>query len=83
LQTEHLSGRVIDFRCPISFPNGVLLKPGDLVFGDLDGVVVVPSDDEREVIQDALEKARGENAVRKSIEEGMSAREAFDRYGVM
>jgi len=43
----------------------------------------VPSQYEREVIQEALEKVRGENAVRKAIEEGMSAREAFERYGII
>jgi len=82
-QDQANRGRVMDFRCPISFANGVQVRPGDLVIGDLDGVVVVPAEDEREVVHEALEKVRGENAVRKAIEEGMSAREAFDRYGVM
>jgi regulator of RNase E activity RraA len=82
-QDQAIRGRVVDFRCPISFGNGVQVKPGDLIFGDLDGVVVVPAEDEREVINEALEKVRGENAVRRAIEEGMSAREAFERFGVM
>jgi len=82
-QDQANRGRVVDFRCPISFADGVQVRPGDLVFGDLDGVVVVPSQYEREVIQEALEKVRGENAVRKAIEEGMSAREAFERYGII
>jgi regulator of RNase E activity RraA len=82
-QDQALRGRVVDFRCRIFFGNGVEVRPGDLVFGDVDGVVVVPSEHEREVVQEALTKVRGENAVRKAIEEGMSAREAFDRYGVM
>ena len=37
----------------------------------------------RDVIEEALVKVRGENTVRGAIEDGMSAREAFDRYGVM
>ncbi|NIN66245.1 MAG: RraA family protein [Anaerolineae bacterium] len=82
-QDQAIRGRVVDFRCSISFGNGVLVKPGDLIFGDLDGVVVVPAEDEREVIHKALERVRGENAVRRAIEEGMSAREAFERYGIM
>ncbi len=82
-QDQAIRGRVTDFRCRISFGNGVEVKPGDLVFGDVDGVVAVPSEYERDVIQEALLKVRGENAVRKAIEGGMSAREAFDRYGVM
>jgi regulator of RNase E activity RraA len=82
-QDQAFRGRVIDFRCRISFGNGVEVKPGDLVFGDVDGVVVVPSEYERDVIEEALVKVRGENTVRGAIEDGMSAREAFDRYGVM
>jgi regulator of RNase E activity RraA len=53
------------------------------VLGDVDGVVVVPSKHEKDVIERALIKVRGENAVRAAIEDGVSAREAFDRYGVM
>jgi len=82
-QDQAVRGRVIDFRCGVSFGNGVRVKPGDLVFGDVDGVVVVPSEHEAEVLEEALVKVRGENAVRRAIEDGMSAQEAFDRYGVM
>ncbi len=82
-QDQAIRGRVIDFRCPISFANGAQVKTGDLVFGDVDGVVIVPAEHEGEVIHKALEKVRGENIVRKAIEEGMSAREAFERYGIM
>ncbi len=82
-QDQAPRGRVVDFRCLISFGNGVQVKPGDLIFGDLDGVLVVPAEDEREIIHQALERVRGENAVRKAIEEGISAREAFQGYGIM
>ncbi len=82
-QDQAVRGRVVDFRCPISFGNDVQVKPGDLIFGDLDGVVVVPAEDEREIIREALERVQGENAVRKAIQEGVSAREAFQRYGMM
>ena len=82
-QDQANRGLAVDFRCPISFANGVHVKPGDLIFGDLDGVVVVPAEHEADVIHAALEKIRGENIVRKAIEEGMSARAAFERYGIM
>lgn len=82
-QDQGIRGRVIDYRCTIEFPNGVRVAPGDILFGDLDGVVVVPRDAEEEVMNRALEKARGENLVRKAIEEGMPAKEAFDTYGIM
>lgn len=82
-QDQAFRGRVVDFRCRITFGNGVEVHPGDLVVGDVDGVVVVPSEFERDVIEEALVKVRGENAARRAIEDGMSASEAFDRFGVM
>lgn len=82
-QDQGVRGRVIDFRCAIGFDNGVHVAPGDIVFGDRDGVVVVPREIEDEIIRAALEKASGENQVRTAIEGGMSAREAFDTFGIM
>ena len=82
-QDQRIRGRVIDFRCPIQFPNGVCVYPGDIVFGDIDGVVVVPRKNETNIIEQAVEKVHSENLVRKAIEEGMSAREAFDTFGIM
>ena len=82
-QDQRVRGRVIDYRCAIEFPNGVVVQPGDLVFGDMDGVVIVPQAHETEIIQAAVEKVRGENTVRKAIEAGMPAVEAFQTYGVM
>ena len=49
------------------------MQPDDLVFGDLDGVVIVPKKLKPEVIERALAKARGEKLVRKEIEAGMSS----------
>lgn len=82
-QDQGVRGRVIDYRCPLEFPCGVRVNPGDLLFGDLDGVVVIPREREAEVVEQALEKARGENRVARSIRDGMSAREAFDTFGIM
>ena len=81
-QDQGPRGKVIDFRCSIEM-GGVRIRPGDLVFGDLDGVCIVPQEAEGEVIQAALEKVRGEQLVRKAIEEGMSAVEAFRTFGIM
>jgi regulator of RNase E activity RraA len=82
-QDQKMRGRVIDFRCEICFSNGLRVSPGDLVFGDRDGVVVVPRDREQEVLESAHAKARGENKVRTALLKGMSAREAFDTFGLM
>lgn len=82
-QDQRLRGRVIDFRCAIQFDNGVVVRPNDIVFGDIDGVVIIPREAEITIIQEALNKVRGENVVRKAIEEGMSTVEAFRAYGIM
>jgi regulator of RNase E activity RraA len=82
-QDQRVRGRVIDYRCPIEFPNGTHVEPGDIVFGDLDGVAIIPRKREVEIVQAALDKVRGENLVRKSIEGGMSAQSAFEKYGIM
>ena len=71
-----------DFRCAIEI-DGVWVEPGDLVFGDLDGVVIVPKALETEVITRALDKARGEKVVRQAIEAGMSATAAFKKFGIL
>ena len=63
--------------------DGVTIANGNLVFADVDGVVVVPGDVEDEVIQRAWEKVHAENVVRESIRGGMSASAAFARYGVL
>lgn len=81
-QDQGPRGRVVDFRQPITIGQATV-RPGDILFGDLDGVCVVPREQEEEVFVRALEKARGENLVRAAIERGMSTREAFDRFGIM
>jgi regulator of RNase E activity RraA len=57
--------------------------PGDMVFGDLDGVCVIPRAAEEEVFRRTLEKVQKENLVGRAIEEEMSAQEAFKMFGVM
>jgi len=73
---------VVDYRTTIEI-GSVRISPGDLIFGDRDGVVVVPRSIEREVIDLALAKAATENAVLLAIEGGMSSGDAFRTYGVL
>jgi regulator of RNase E activity RraA len=82
-QDQRLRGRVADFGCPIELPNGVQVAPGDLVFGDIDGVVIVPKDHLSDVVAAALARAEGEDAVRAMIERGESAEAAFAKTGIM
>lgn len=81
-QDQGPRGKVVDYRVPIEM-GGTRIEPGDILFGDLDGVCVVPRRAEGEVFCAAIEKARTEKVVRKALEEGMSARDAFDRYGIL
>ncbi len=81
-QDQGPRGKVIDFRAPIEM-EGVRVNTGDIVFGDVDGVLVVPREAEEEIFMGAIEKARGEKLVRQAIEQGMSASEAFKKFGIM
>ncbi len=74
--------KVVDFRIPIEVGQ-VRVRPADIIFGDIDGVLLVPVEVENEVFTRALEKARGEKLVKKAIEKGSSAVEAFEKYGIM
>jgi regulator of RNase E activity RraA len=62
---------------------GCLVRPGDWVFGDLDGVVVVPAELADAAFAKALEKVSGENRVRAELARGRSAREVFAEYGIL
>ena len=74
-QDQRPRGKVVDFRCTIEFGH-VTVRPGDIVFGDLDGVCIVPKEIEEAVFTRALEKARGERRVFEAIKGGsMCSRE--------
>ncbi|MGC1912647.1 MAG: RraA family protein [Candidatus Acidiferrales bacterium] len=74
--------KVFDFRVVVEI-GGVRVKPGDILFGDVDGVCAVPAEAENEVFAKALEKARGEKLVKQALEKGCSAVEAFRKHGIM
>jgi regulator of RNase E activity RraA len=81
-QDQGPRGKVIDFRVPVEI-GGVRVEPSDIVFGDIDGVCIIPRDAVAETFSLALEKARGENLVREAIEAGMSSEAAFRTFGIM
>jgi regulator of RNase E activity RraA len=82
-QDQRLRGRVVDYRCLIEFGNGCRVTPGDLIVGDVDGVLVVPAAHVGDIIEAALKKAAGEEAVRDMIEKGGRTQEIFDSTGLM
>jgi 4-hydroxy-4-methyl-2-oxoglutarate aldolase len=81
-QDSSVRTQVVNYRCDIEI-GGVWITPGDLIFGDMDGVLVIPKKNVEEVVVRALKKARGENIVRQVIENGMSSTEAFLKYKIL
>jgi len=79
---SYARNEVIDFDVPIKIGD-VQIQPGDLIFGDIDGIVVVPKDVEDEVIAKAFEKVNGENMVREHILKGMKVSEVFEKFGIL
>ena len=75
-------GDVLAYNVPIEC-GGVRVHPGDIVFGDIDGVVVIPQAVEVEVIDAALEKVSGENRTRDALRAGATLREVYDKYGIL
>lgn len=81
-QDQGVRGKVIDYQVPIEW-NSIPIRPGDIIYGDRDGVLVVPKEAVEEAFSRALEKARGEKLVQQALEEGMTTVEAFRTFGIM
>lgn len=81
-QDSSVRTQVADYRCKIEV-GGVTVNPGDVVFGDIDGVLVIPAHILEKTVELSLEKARGEKVVRKAIEAGMSSTDAFKKFGIL
>lgn len=75
-------GTIVSYGEPVMC-GGVLVNEGDIVFADVDGIVVIPQAVEDEAIRLAREKVRGENAMRDWLAEGRTLREAFDHFGFL
>jgi len=75
-------GRVMAYDVPIRCGE-VLVHPGELVFADYDGIVVIPKRVEKQALAIALEKADKESLSRKMLQEGKLLREVYRTYGVL
>jgi regulator of RNase E activity RraA len=82
-QDQKDRGRAVDYRCVVTFANGATVAPGDILVGDVDGVVAIPKDAAADVVRDALAKATGEDEVRRMIEAGEPTGAIFARTGIM
>jgi regulator of RNase E activity RraA len=75
-------GIVVDFDVPIEI-DGVRVTPGDLVFGDADGVVIVPQSAEAEILERAYAKVSLENLTRDGLAAGLTLAEMYQRFGIL
>jgi regulator of RNase E activity RraA len=75
-------GKIMALDVPIEC-GGVVVRPGDLVFGDADGVVVIPQQAEAEVLRVAFEKINGERNTLRDLQRGDTLADVFARYGVL
>lgn len=62
---------------------GVPVRPGDYLFGDVDGIVVIPSEILDATITGAFEKSEGENVTREELLAGKSLSEVYAKYGIL
>jgi len=81
-QDQGPRGKVLDYNVPVKIGEAQIL-PGDIIYGDRDGVLCVPRAHERKVIDAALVKVSGESQVREALNNGMSVVEAFDTFQIM
>ena len=81
-QDQGPRGKVLDWRVPIEVDD-VRVEPGDIIYGDRDGVLVVPAAVVEDAFAGAIEKVRTENSVLSALKAGMSTVEAFATFGVM
>ncbi len=74
--------RMIERDTPVEC-GGVRVRTGDIVFGDIDGVVVIPRECAVEVVEKAQRKITSENRTREELQQGRLLAEVYERYGVL
>jgi len=82
-QDQRPRGRVIQFRVPIRIGE-VQVAPGDIIFGDIDGVVVIPQQLEAQVLENALERVEREQKVRETLKsDSLSVTAIVEKFGLL
>ncbi|WP_204569974.1 RraA family protein [Arsenicitalea aurantiaca] len=75
-------GQVIAIDVPVECA-GVLIRPGDILFGDVDGLIVIPQAIEAEVAAAAHEKLKGEHDTRSALMAGRKLADVYKEYGIL
>jgi 4-hydroxy-4-methyl-2-oxoglutarate aldolase len=71
---------IVDFNCPVTI-GGVRVEPGDYVFGDEDGIVIIPSSLTLEVLEKAERVLVRESKIRTSLGEGKALADLYLEHG--
>jgi len=75
-------GLVVDYNIPVQC-GGILVTPGDLIFADFDGVVVIPASVLHESLKIAENKVIKENHSRRALLDGAYLSDVYAKYGVL
>jgi len=71
---------VVDYDCTVTV-GGVRVSPGDYIFGDEDGVLVIPKEVTMEVLTKAESVGQKENLIRAEIKPGASLVQLYRDHG--
>lgn len=81
-QDQRARGQVIAYRVPLEI-DGVYVSPGDIVFGDIDGIVVIPRQIEVGVVSEAVERSQQEKNAKSALANGIHVKQVFSDYGIL
>lgn len=63
--------------------DGVTINPGDVIFGDIDGVAIIPKEIADEVIEKSIDTMKSEDKVRESLQNGASLQSVYAKHGTI
>ena len=75
-------GKIVALDVPVECA-GVRVCPGDLIFGDADGAIVVPRTVEAQAIAAAFEKLAGERSTLADLQAGLPLGQVYAKYGIL
>ena len=70
---------VMEYDVPVQC-GGVVVHPGEILFADFDGIVVIPKQAENEVFQKAQEKVGRESLSRTELLKGRTLKDVYEQY---
>ena len=75
---------IVDYQIPVTLKGidgNLKVEPGDYVFGDMDGVIIIPKGLTIPVLEVAEEAFEAEKVIREAMAEGRDPIEVYNSYG--